>query len=75
MSSGGGSTSSRYVAGGRPRLTAEDIDGLWALVAVEIYQMLAGLRGWTGSNTKTGWPMSLNACCPARTSATYPLTG
>ena len=56
-------------------VTAEDIDGLWALVAVEIYQMLTELRGWTRSNTKTGWPMSLNGCCPARTSATYPLDG
>lgn len=28
-------------------VTAEEIDGLWALVAVEIYQMLIELRGWT----------------------------
>jgi AcrR family transcriptional regulator len=28
-------------------VTAEEIDGLWALVAVEIYQMLTELRGWT----------------------------
>jgi hypothetical protein len=28
-------------------VTAEEVDGLWALVAVEIYQMLTELRGWT----------------------------
>ena len=28
-------------------VTAEEVDGLWALVAVEVYQMLTELRGWT----------------------------
>ena len=28
-------------------VTAEEVDGLWALIAVEIYQMLTELRGWT----------------------------
>jgi hypothetical protein len=28
-------------------VTAEEVDGLWALAAVEIYQMLTELRGWT----------------------------
>ena len=28
-------------------VTAEEVDGLWALAAVEVYQMLTELRGWT----------------------------
>jgi AcrR family transcriptional regulator len=28
-------------------VTAEEVDGLWAVLAVEIYQLLTGLRGWT----------------------------
>jgi len=28
-------------------VTAEEVDGLWAVVAVEVYQMLTELRGWT----------------------------
>ena len=28
-------------------VTAEEADGLWAVVTVEIYQLLTKLRGWT----------------------------
>jgi AcrR family transcriptional regulator len=28
-------------------VTAEEIDGLWAVLAVEVYQLLTQLRGWT----------------------------
>jgi AcrR family transcriptional regulator len=28
-------------------LTAGEVDGLWAVLAVEVYQLLTGLRGWT----------------------------
>lgn len=28
-------------------VTAEEVDGLWAVLAVEVYQLLTGLRGWT----------------------------
>ena len=56
-------------------VTAEEVDGLWALVAVEVYQMLTELRGWTPQQYETGWPTSSNGCCPARTSVTNVRTG
>jgi AcrR family transcriptional regulator len=28
-------------------VTAEEVDGLWAVLTVEVYQLLTGLRGWT----------------------------
>jgi AcrR family transcriptional regulator len=28
-------------------VTPEEADGLWAVLAVEVYQLLTGLRGWT----------------------------
>jgi AcrR family transcriptional regulator len=28
-------------------VTPEEVDGLWAVLAVEVYQLLTGLRGWT----------------------------
>ena len=28
-------------------VTAEEVDGLWAVIAVEVYQLLTELRGWT----------------------------
>jgi len=31
---------------GRP-VTREECDGLWAVMAVEVYELLTGLRGWT----------------------------
>jgi AcrR family transcriptional regulator len=31
---------------GRP-VTPEECDGLWAIMAVEVYELLTGLRGWT----------------------------
>jgi AcrR family transcriptional regulator len=31
---------------GRP-VTREECDGLWAITAVEVYELLTGLRGWT----------------------------
>jgi AcrR family transcriptional regulator len=34
------------LAAGRT-VTAEQADGLWAVLAVEVYQLLTGLRGWT----------------------------
>jgi AcrR family transcriptional regulator len=34
------------LAAGRT-VTPEEADGLWAVLAVEVYQLLTGLRGWT----------------------------
>jgi AcrR family transcriptional regulator len=34
------------LAAGRT-VTEEEADGLWAVLAVEVYQLLTGLRGWT----------------------------
>jgi len=28
-------------------VTREECDGLWAVLAVEVYQLLTGLQGWT----------------------------
>ena len=34
-------------------LTPEVVDGLWAVLAVEVYQLLTGLRGWTPQQYET----------------------
>ena len=76
VSSGGGSTSSRArrwwpAAPSRPRRSTGC--GRWSPSRSTRCSpsCAAGLR----SNTKTGWPTSLNGCCPARTSVTYVRTG
>jgi hypothetical protein len=28
-------------------VTVEEVDGLWAVLAVEVYQLLTKFRGWT----------------------------
>jgi AcrR family transcriptional regulator len=34
-------------------VTPEEADGLWAVLAVEVYQLLTGLRGWTPQQYET----------------------
>lgn len=34
-------------------VTPEECDGLWAVLAVEVYQLLTGLRGWTPQQYET----------------------
>ena len=34
-------------------VTREECDGLWAVFAVEVYQLLTGLRGWTPQQYET----------------------
>jgi hypothetical protein len=34
-------------------VTPEECDGLWAVFAVEVYQLLTGLRGWTPHQYET----------------------
>ncbi|MGE5288284.1 MAG: helix-turn-helix domain-containing protein [Micromonosporaceae bacterium] len=34
-------------------VTREECDGLWAVLAVEVYQLLTGLRGWTPPQYET----------------------
>ena len=34
-------------------VTPEESDGLWAVLAVEVYHLLTGLRGWTPQQYET----------------------
>jgi AcrR family transcriptional regulator len=50
---------------GRP-VTREECDGLWAVMAVEVYELLTGLRGWTPQQYQRWLAGVINQFLPER---------